>query len=68
MQRAVEKKYGEKTFPQRAPIYVLSTVDNFKKQLMLIIIVPFTVLFLFFLYRLSIYEDKINNEDYEKPI
>ncbi len=61
MQWAYEEKYGEKTFPQGAPVYVLSTVDDFKKHLMLIIIVPFTILFLFFIYRLSIYEDKINN-------
>lgn len=68
MQQAYEKKYGEKTFPQRGPVYMLSTVNDLKKHLMLIIIVPFIVLFLFFLYRLSIFEDKINNEDYEKPI
>lgn len=67
MQGAYEEKYGEKTFPQGTPIYVLSPVDDFKKHLMLIIIVPFTIMFLIFIYRLSIYEDKINN-DYENHI
>lgn len=62
MQWAYEEKYGEKTFPQGAPIYVLSPVDDFKKHLMLIIIVPFTIMFFIFIYRLSIYEDKINND------
>lgn len=64
MQGTYEEKYGEKTFPQGTPIYVLSPVDDFKKHLMLIIIVPFTIMFFIFIYRLSIYEDKINN-DYE---
>lgn len=67
-----EKKFGEKTFPQGGAVYTLTAVRidrmNFIFPTGILLISPFALLFFFILYRLSIFEDRINNEDYEKPI
>lgn len=64
LQQKYERKNGEKTFPYGAPVYTLTAVRNNRMNFIfptgILMISPLIFLFLFILYRLSIYEDKIN--------
>lgn len=72
MQQKYEKKFGEKTFPYGAPVYTLAAVRNNRMNFIfptgVLLMSPLILLILFILYRMSIYEDKIKNNDYEKSI